>query len=129
MTDDQADHNASLPADGESLGRCENCNAPLREDQRYCLECGARRGAARIDFAAFWRRAEGASGSTTDSASTAGATGANGRPARWPPPRRLGAALACVGLAAGIAVGDLIGPGPASSLASGAAGLPVGVLG
>ena len=28
---------------GRGLG-CESCGAPLAEDQRYCLECGARRG-------------------------------------------------------------------------------------
>jgi hypothetical protein len=129
MTDEQADHNASLPTDGESLHRCPGCNAPMREDQRYCLECGARRGTPRIDFAAFWRRAGGESASRADSTSTAGATGADGRPTRWLPSPKLGALLTCVVLAAGIAVGDLVGPGPASSLASGAAGLPVGVLG
>lgn len=30
--------------------RCQSCAAPLAEDQRYCLNCGKRRGEARIDF-------------------------------------------------------------------------------
>ncbi|HEX6654528.1 MAG TPA: SPOR domain-containing protein [Thermoleophilaceae bacterium] len=29
---------------------CATCDAPLAEDQRYCLECGARRNGARLPF-------------------------------------------------------------------------------
>ena len=29
---------------------CAACDAPLAEDQRYCLECGARRNGARLPF-------------------------------------------------------------------------------
>jgi hypothetical protein len=29
-------------------GRCVSCGAPLASDQRYCVECGARRGKARF---------------------------------------------------------------------------------
>jgi hypothetical protein len=29
-------------------GRCANCHAPLTSDQRYCLNCGQRRGKARF---------------------------------------------------------------------------------
>jgi hypothetical protein len=29
---------------------CRDCAAPLAEDQRYCLNCGRRRGEPRIDF-------------------------------------------------------------------------------
>jgi hypothetical protein len=29
---------------------CPGCNAPLADDQRYCLECGARRNGARLPF-------------------------------------------------------------------------------
>src|SRR6202142_1526483 len=28
--------------------RCVNCGAPLSSDQRYCINCGERRGAARF---------------------------------------------------------------------------------
>ena len=31
--------------------RCANCEAPLASDQRYCLNCGERRGKARFTFA------------------------------------------------------------------------------
>ncbi|HEX6391332.1 MAG TPA: hypothetical protein VFZ89_17850 [Solirubrobacteraceae bacterium] len=34
-------------SDGEP---CSSCGAPLASDQRYCLSCGARRGAARLPF-------------------------------------------------------------------------------
>ncbi len=30
------------PGAGEAGGRCPACNAPLADDQRYCLECGER---------------------------------------------------------------------------------------
>lgn len=30
--------------------RCRSCGVPLAEDQRYCLNCGERRGEPRIDF-------------------------------------------------------------------------------
>jgi len=33
--------------------RCRNCGAPLAEDQRYCLNCGERKGEPRIDFGRY----------------------------------------------------------------------------
>jgi len=33
--------------------RCASCQAPLASDQRYCIQCGERRGKARISFAAI----------------------------------------------------------------------------
>jgi hypothetical protein len=30
--------------------RCANCGSPLAPDQRYCVECGERRGTARFSF-------------------------------------------------------------------------------
>jgi len=32
--------------------RCTNCQAPFASDQRYCVNCGERRGKARFNFAA-----------------------------------------------------------------------------
>src|ERR1700743_1398390 len=32
--------------------RCVNCGAPLSSDQRYCINCGERRGAARFSLPA-----------------------------------------------------------------------------
>ncbi|HTC60672.1 MAG TPA: hypothetical protein VK691_11210, partial [Solirubrobacteraceae bacterium] len=37
-----------------SREQCAGCDATLVEDQRYCLQCGSRRGKPRLDFAAFW---------------------------------------------------------------------------
>lgn len=31
--------------------RCTNCQAPLASDQRYCVNCGERRGKGRVTFA------------------------------------------------------------------------------
>jgi hypothetical protein len=33
--------------------RCTNCGVPLAPDQRYCVECGERRGTARFSFEAL----------------------------------------------------------------------------
>jgi hypothetical protein len=47
------------PTNGEDAGplgapgaadRCSNCGSPLAPDQRYCVECGERRGKARFSF-------------------------------------------------------------------------------
>jgi hypothetical protein len=39
---------SAAPAD-----RCANCDAPLAPDQRYCINCGERRGKARFSFEAL----------------------------------------------------------------------------
>ncbi|HEX3173843.1 MAG TPA: zinc ribbon domain-containing protein [Solirubrobacterales bacterium] len=40
-----------LPADRGQHGEpCQECGAPLAADQRYCLNCGRRRGGARVDY-------------------------------------------------------------------------------
>ena len=36
---------------------CASCAAPMAADQRYCLECGHRRGDPRLDFMAMLRPA------------------------------------------------------------------------
>jgi hypothetical protein len=44
---------AQTPQDLVSAGpsdRCANCGSPLAPDQRYCVECGERRGTARFSF-------------------------------------------------------------------------------
>jgi hypothetical protein len=53
------------PATTEVLGKpgepCRECGAPLATDQRYCLNCGRRRGELRIDFRGHLSDAAGAS--------------------------------------------------------------------
>lgn len=110
--------------------RCADCGATLVEDQRYCLQCGARRGLPRLDFTAFWKPAPlssvhagasavsptgahaGGSGAPQDGSTQSGsAYGA------WPgmPSRRVGGLLAAAVLAAGILVGAALGPTPPNS--------------
>jgi phosphatidylinositol-3-phosphatase len=91
---------------------CANCDAALAEDQRYCLQCGTRRGNPRIDFTGFWR---------LSSATVAPESSATGRPhgRAWlgttPLSARVAGTLAAAVLAAGILAGVALGPGPASS--------------
>jgi hypothetical protein len=51
---------------GKAGEPCRECGAPLAADQRYCLNCGKRRGEPRIDFQSQIpaRDAAGASGSS-----------------------------------------------------------------
>jgi hypothetical protein len=47
---------AAAPRQG---GPCESCGAPLAADQRYCLNCGHRRGGPRVDYRHYMARAGG----------------------------------------------------------------------
>ncbi|HTX31338.1 MAG TPA: zinc ribbon domain-containing protein [Solirubrobacteraceae bacterium] len=44
--------------------RCPNCQAPMAADQRYCLNCGERRGRARFSPTTFAAPAAAAGGTT-----------------------------------------------------------------
>jgi hypothetical protein len=46
----KSDPKLDLPALGEEGDVCEECGAGLAVDQRYCLNCGTRRGGSRLDF-------------------------------------------------------------------------------
>ncbi|HEV7495235.1 hypothetical protein [Baekduia sp.] len=117
------------PRPPENTATCGECVAPLHADQRYCLRCGARHGAPRVDplgalgfavdaearlpgaaIAAGGAFASGGDGTATDSGAAAGG--------RRAPSRRLTAALAAVTLALGAAAGAALGPGPALSVAA-----------
>ena len=95
--------------------RCASCGAGLARDQRYCLNCGLRRGAPRIDFTGFW------AGASSVPARGPGGNGGNGQDERGirTPSRRLSGALATAMLALGIVGGLAIGP--AAGAGSGAA--------
>jgi hypothetical protein len=41
---------AGLPALGQEGDTCEQCGSVLATDQRYCLNCGWRRGESRVDY-------------------------------------------------------------------------------
>lgn len=45
-----ADTDMQTPALGEHGEPCQECGAPLAADQRYCLNCGRRRGEPRVDY-------------------------------------------------------------------------------
>ncbi|MDX6701186.1 MAG: hypothetical protein QOF26_1412, partial [Baekduia sp.] len=94
------------PSDGAAT--CGQCGAPLAGDQRYCLECGARHGAPRVDpFATL-----GFSSERPDAVESP-------RPAaRRTPSPRISAALAAATLVAGGLIGAALGPGPAPSVAA-----------
>jgi hypothetical protein len=98
MATTQDIHAPTLGAQGEP---CTSCGAPLAGDQRYCLECGARRAQARVPFRDIL-----ATGGAPPAAPAVAAA-----PAQEGPPARGGltflAGLLCLILALG--VGVLIG--------------------
>ncbi|HEY5144756.1 MAG TPA: alkaline phosphatase family protein [Solirubrobacteraceae bacterium] len=113
-------HAPTLGPDGEP---CQTCAAPLAGDQRYCLECGTRRGAPRLDPVALARG--GAPGVVAAPAGAPGVAGvplaedaalpaaalALGRP-------RVAATAALLVLGFGVIVGIAAGPDSTSSLAA-----------
>lgn len=91
---------------------CEQCSAPLADDQRYCLECGRRRGGPRVDYrdymaAAVPGQAEQAATGAAEAQAAAGEEA--------PKPPRDYAPLAAVGgiavLGVMLLIGVLIGKG------------------
>lgn len=100
---------------------CTTCHAPLAPEQRYCLQCGARRGTPRV-AEADWLAAAGVPAAAPADVATVGADAtaatADGpqpeRPRRRPS-RVLSTALAVVALTGGVVLGVALGPGPGSS--------------
>lgn len=96
----------AAPREGEP---CEQCGAPLASDQRYCLECGQRRGGPRVDYRHYM-------GGSTQSAEPAAGEPSSPATAEEPAkPQRDYAPLAAVGgiavLGLMLLVGVLIGKG------------------
>jgi phosphatidylinositol-3-phosphatase len=111
--------------------QCADCDVTLVEDQRYCLQCGARRGKPRVDFAAFWgalsptggfgeRSGAGDANVTTEQArarstgapmeqpgTRIGDTAAGQRHSWWAAASFLGAGAPSRGMAAALATGVL----------------------
>jgi hypothetical protein len=128
MTPDDPDTPTTASARGVPREQCAGCGAMLVEDQRYCLQCGSRRGKPRLDFTAFWpglsptgaRPERDAAHANTPEAAAgriwfAGGWGASGAPSR----RLVGVLAACV-LTAGIVAGAALGPAPSGSPADAA---------
>jgi hypothetical protein len=109
-----------------NLGRpgepCEECGAALAADQRYCLECGHRRGAPRVDYRAEMARGSGgpeAQGEQTQeqpaAAPAADEAEAKGGRERDLAPLAAVAGIAVLGLM--LLVGVLIGKGDSTASA------------
>ena len=82
--------------------RCANCNAPLASDQRYCVNCGDRRGKAR-----FGVGAQAASGAAA--AHTGSDAGTHEAHHRAPPSAGITLVAAVATLLIAMGVGVLIG--------------------
>ena len=96
----------SLVGGAASIVACDDCAAPLAWDQRYCVECGSRRGELPVEFSAMISGSLAAA--PADAASRPAVSG-------WlaglvlPTPRVVAAATMCV-LAFGVAVGRAATP-------------------
>ena len=102
MATTQDIHAPTLGAEGEP---CATCGAPLAGDQRYCLDCGARRTEARVAFRDIL--AAGAGRAPDDGARApapvAGAGGPAGAQRRWP--SSAGCCACCSALGVGVLIG------------------------
>lgn len=89
---------------------CEQCGAPLADDQRYCLECGQRRGGARVDYRHYMTAAEGEQATPSGSSEAPAATPDDaGKPQRDYAPLAAVGGIAVLGLM--LLIGVLIGKG------------------
>lgn len=99
---------------------CEQCGSPLADDQRYCLECGQRRGGPRVDYRHYMAAA--APGQGEEAATGAGETQAGAAGEEASKPQRDYAPLAAVGgiavLGLMLLVGVLIGKGSSDTAAA-----------
>jgi SPOR domain len=86
---------------GEEGDPCPECGSPLAADQRYCLECGSRRGGQRVPFSEMRASRNQAKGPTA-----AAAAPATARAGEWTPLAGIGlVALIALILVAGILIG------------------------
>lgn len=108
------------PALGRDGEPCAQCGSPLAADQRYCLECGRRRGGPRVDYRQRMSApAAGAAQAAPEAASPAEPPPAVGEPSKPARGERDFAPLAAVGgiavLGLMLLVGVLIGRGDGGS--------------
>ena len=114
----------STAAEPRSAIRCADCCAPLAHDQRYCVECGTRRGPlpARIAELIGAIREQGPSPDLPPGTPLADSLSeADGRPRAggFAMPGPIAAAVAVMGmLAFGVIVGSLVGGTSVETLAS-----------
>jgi len=105
-----------VPAPPRQGEPCEECGSPLAADQRYCLNCGRRRGGPRIDYRHYMG---GGGGAGEPPAPASPQPPAGEEPAK---PQRDYAPLAAVGgiavLGLMLLVGVLIGKGNSDNTAA-----------
>ena len=99
---------------GQAGEACHSCGAPLAVDQRYCLNCGHRRGGPRVDFhqhlsAAPTTAANGAVPTPVVEQAPAAVAPGEGKPQRDYTPLAAVGGIAVLGLM--LLVGVLIGKG------------------
>jgi hypothetical protein len=92
----------SMPTLGQSGEPCQGCGAPLAADQRYCLNCGTRRGGPRLPYETYL--SNGAANGGTPPAAPAAETRANDV-------SPLGAVLGVALLGGMLLIGVLLGRG------------------
>lgn len=91
-----------LGGDGET---CQTCGSPLAPDQRYCLECGSRRGDTRVPFGSRSATAAPSAPASPTAPVTPAARGSE-----WTPLTAIGlVAVIALILLAGILVGQGVG--------------------
>ena len=115
MSDGQAQPHGAAQVAG--IEPCRECGAPLAADQRYCLNCGRRRGEPRLDFRqrlpAAGRAA--ANGDVPSEPVPAAARSTEQKPARDYTPLAAAGGIAVLGLM--LLVGVLIGRGDGDPVA------------
>lgn len=91
---------------------CPECGAPLHDDQRYCLTCGARVAPPRVDVHALEEERAAAAGAVPPAVPVAGPGLLTPAPLmlRTPGPRA-SAVASILALVAGIGAGGALGPG------------------
>lgn len=97
----------------DNIEPCAACRAPLAPDQRYCLQCGERRGEPRVDF-------ERELGLAPDPAPVPAMAAAVETTRSQRPARLIAAGLAAATIAIGALAGAAIGPSSSPSLAASA---------
>jgi hypothetical protein len=109
-----------MPALGQQGEPCHGCGFPLAADQRYCLECGQRRGEARVDYRQHLTDSPSADAGLPPreppAATTAPAVSEPGKPERDYAPLAAVGGIAVLGLM--LLVGVLIGKGNSSPTAA-----------
>jgi hypothetical protein len=108
MATTQDIHAPTLGAQGEP---CASCGAPLAGDQRYCLECGARRAQARVAF----RDILAAGGAPPTPPAGPPASAPEGSSARSGPAFLAGLLCLLAALGVGVLIGNSGGDTPAAA--------------